>query len=108
MSLLEELVALAIKVGHLQAQLEVQLVRGHWKDHEDTVPAEAPAEPPTPKGATQQRIIEYVDQHGSSTVKEIAAAIGGNPEVVRQNVGRLVKMEALIRDGRTIRRRHPA
>lgn len=100
MNLVEELVALAIKVGHLQAQLEVQLIRGHWTAKDDS------PEAPGPQTPTQQRIVEYLDAHGAQTVKTIAAAIKANEEHVRQAVARLVKQDMLIREGRSIRRRH--
>lgn len=107
MNLVEELVSLAVKVGRLQGQLEVQLVREHWtaKDHAPTAEDESPKA--LPAGPTSQRIIEYLDAHGAQTVKTIAAAIKANEEHVRQAVARLVKQDALIREGRLIRRRHP-
>lgn len=105
-SIVDDLVQQAIVLGRMAHQLElVILQRYSTPDSTPDSPVESPRE--RPRGKVQARILEHIDANGPTTVKDLAAALGNNEEVVRQAVGKLVKTDAVERNGRLVQRRHP-
>lgn len=110
MSIVDELVQQAIALGRMAHQLElVILQRYSTPDSTPDSPQDStPDSPPErPRGKVQARILEHLDANGPTTVKDLAAALGNNEEVVRQAVGKLVKLDVVERNGRLVQRRHP-
>jgi len=106
-SIIDELVQQALVLGRLAAQLELQILQRHEHLPSAVVESDTPWPAEPPRGKTQARVLEYIDAHGEGDTKAIAAGVGGNAEVVRQAVGKLVKLGVLERNGKLVKRRHP-